>query len=427
MNPFHWGYEFDEIIETRGGFDVIIANPPWEIFKPQDKEFLAPYDARVSKNTMSIKELEEIKSALLKQKPVREAFLEYESRFPHQSAWFRAAPEYGHQSAKVGGKKTGSDINLYKLFLERCFHLLRVGGHCGIVIPNGFYKDLGATGLRRMLFDQSQVESMVSLSNEKFIFEGVHHSFGLLFLNFTKGGRTERFRATFRINPREAIRGNEFDSFVSHDENFVVISSEIIGALNAETRSVLEFRSPADVRIVEKMLKFPSLSTQIEGAWNLRLTNEFHITNDSSAFRTAPGENSLPLLTGKMFNQYELTGEHSGYWIEEAEGRAILLGRNRDVAQALDYQSYRWVHRRIARSTDTRTLISTIAPPMVFTEVNSTTIKVSESGIDALEQCYWCGLANSMVVDWLLRQSVSSTLNIVLSVSVANSAFVVEG
>lgn len=29
LTPFHWGYEFDEIIETRGGFDVIITNPPW--------------------------------------------------------------------------------------------------------------------------------------------------------------------------------------------------------------------------------------------------------------------------------------------------------------------------------------------------------------------------------------------------------------
>lgn len=34
QRPFHWGYEFDEIIQKRGGFDAIITNPPWEIFKP---------------------------------------------------------------------------------------------------------------------------------------------------------------------------------------------------------------------------------------------------------------------------------------------------------------------------------------------------------------------------------------------------------
>lgn len=33
------------------------------------------------------------------------------------------------------------------------------------------------------------------------------------------------------------------------------------------------------------------------------------------------------------------------------------------------------------------------------------------SGINAVEQCYWCAVANSFVLDWLLRQSVASTLN----------------
>ena len=92
-------------------------------------------------------------------------------------------------------------------------------------------------------------------------------------------------------------------------------------------------------------------------------------------------------------------------------GRRVLLGKTADTGQRLDYQGYRWLHRRIARSTDTRTLISTIAPPRVFTEVNSTTLKVIDSGINPIEQCYWCGVANSMVLDWLLRQSITTTLN----------------
>ena len=39
QHPFHWGFEFDEILNTRGGFDAIITNPPWETFKPYAKEF----------------------------------------------------------------------------------------------------------------------------------------------------------------------------------------------------------------------------------------------------------------------------------------------------------------------------------------------------------------------------------------------------
>lgn len=361
---------------------------------------------------MSIKEFEAEQARLLQDKNIRADWLAYQSRFPHMSAYFRGASDYQYQSATVGGKRTGSDINLYKLFTERCFALLREGGHCGIVIPNGIYKDLGATGLRNMLFDHTQVDSMISLSNEKFLFEEVHHSFGLLFLNFIKGGNTQALRATFRINPREAIAADDFSSFVENEDNYIELSAALIGAMNAETRSVLEFRSATDVTIVNKMLANPALGKHIEGLWNVKLTNEFHMTNDSAAFKTTPAPNRLPLFTGRMFNQFENTSEHSGYWIDEAEGRSVLLGKTTaDTGQPMDYQSYRWLHRRIARSTDSRTLISTIAPPRVFTEVNSTTLKVKESGINAVEQCYWCAVANSFVLDWLLRQSVASTLN----------------
>lgn len=411
QTPFHWGYVFDKIMQERGGFDIVLANPPWEGFKPQAREYFSPFSESISKKNMSIKAFEAEQARLLLNPDIRSGWLAYQSRFPHMSAYFRSTKEYRFQSAVVAGKKTGSDINLYKLFTERCFALLRTGGHCGIVIPNGLYKDLGATGLRNMLFDHTQVDSLISLSNEKFIFEEVHHSFGLLFLSFTKGGKTEKLRATFRINPREAIKADEFGTFVNDESNFIELSAKLIGSMNAETRSVLEFRGAADVNIVNKMLQFPSLGEKLDGVWNLQLTREFDMSMNSKAFKSEFATNRLPLFTGRMFNQFEMTSEHSGYWIDEAEGRRVLLGKTPDTGQKLDYQGYRWLHRRIARSTDTRTLISTIAPPMVFTEVNSTTVKVIASGINAIEQCYWCGLANSLVLDWLLRQSITTTLN----------------
>ena len=186
QTPFHWGYVFDDIVQRRGGFDIILANPPWEVFKPQAKEFFAEYSGVVTKNKMTIKEFEKEQSKLLQNAEVRAAWLAYESRFPHLSQWFRAAPEFKHQSAVVGGKKTGSDINLYKLFVERSFHLLRAGGHCGIVIPSGIYTDLGAKGLRDLLFGNTQIEGLFCFENRKEVFEGVHRSFKFVVLTFEK-------------------------------------------------------------------------------------------------------------------------------------------------------------------------------------------------------------------------------------------------
>lgn len=404
QTPFHWGYVFDEIMQKRGGFDIVLANPPWEVFKPQAKEFFAEYSELVSKNKMTIKEFEKESAKLLKTPEVREAWLAYESRFPHLSQWFRTAPEFKHQSAIVGGKKTGSDVNLYKLFVERSFHLLRPGGHCGIVIPSGIYTDLGAKGLRDLLFTQTEIQGLFCFENRKEIFEGVHRSFKFVVLTFEKGATTTRFPAAFmRHDVAELSRFPK--------EGALSLDVALIQRLSPDSHSVMEFKSTLDVQIAEKMLQFPLLGEKINDTWNLSLTREFDMTNDSHLFNTEPGPGRLPLFTGKMFHQFELTNVHSGYWIDEAAGRASLAGKKGDPNQTMDFQSYRWVHRRIARNTDTRTLISTITPPNVFTEVNSTIAKVIETNFTMPQMLFWAGISNSFVFDWFLRQSVTTTLN----------------
>ena len=433
--PFHWGYVFDDIVQKRGGFDIILANPPWEVFKPQAKEFFAEYSGLVSKNKMNIKEFEKEQGKLLQNAEVRDAWLAYESRFPHINKYFRTTPEYGHQIAVVDGRKIPTDLNLYKLFLERCFQLARLGGHCGIVIPSGIYTDLGAKGLRDMLFEQTQIEGLFCFENRKAIFEGVDSRFKFVVLTFEKsavprlqqtgeanasappndllapqaveeanGGGTRNFPAAFmRLNIEELSRFPE--------EGAIQMDVALIKRLSPDSHSMMEFKSPVDIEIVEKMSRFPTLGQQIDGTWNLRLTREFHMTDDAFRFKTSPAPGLLPLFTGKMFHQFEPTAEHSGYWIDEAEGRRALLKGEPDTGQKMDYEGYRWLHRRIASNTNERTLISTITSPKVFTEMNSTTMDVAATGMNLVEMCSWCAISNSFVLDWMLRQSVTTTLN----------------
>ncbi len=65
LHPLHWGYEFDEILNKRGGFDAIITNPPWEIFKPNGKEFFEQHSDVVSKKNMAIHDFEKEQAKLL--------------------------------------------------------------------------------------------------------------------------------------------------------------------------------------------------------------------------------------------------------------------------------------------------------------------------------------------------------------------------
>ena len=409
LQPFHWGYEFDEVMDGRGGFDVIITNPPWEIFKPQAREFFADYSDVVSKSKTDIKEFEKEQERLLQLPEVQAAWLEYQSRFPHVSAWYRAAPQFINQIAVVNGKKAGTDINLYKLFTEQCFNLLRDGGECGIVIPSGIYTDLGAKQLREMLFTQTQVHSLFGLSNEKYIFEGVHHGFKICFLVFRKGDKTTTFEGAFRINTREAVTPENLGSFLVDSNQYLSISVPLVRRLAPDSLSIMEFKSELDVRIAEKMLHFPLLGENVSNRWQLQLWNEFHMTNDSHLYRKEFKSGRLPLYEGKMIHQFTHQWEsaQARYWIDEKEGRVALLGKVKDIGQKLDYQQYRLAFRDVAASTNARTMIMTVLPPGVFCPHTMSLEKINER-ITASERLSICALMNSFVVDASLRHSVTA-------------------
>ena len=254
---------------------------------------------------------------------------------------YRSAEQYKNQISIVNGKKAGTDINLYKLFLEQCFNLLRKGGKCGIILPTGFYMDLGAKQLREMLFSECEVENIFGLSNERFIFEGVDHRFKFCLIDFEKGTLTNAFNAAFRIDPREAIKPNDLDRFLNDQSEQVEIPISLVRKLSPDSISVMEFKNKTDIKIAEKMFKFPLLGEKIEDKWNLKLTAEFHMTNDSHLFKTEPAKGRLPLYEGKMIHQFTHQWGQPKYWLNEDEARKKLLGRSEDIKQILSYSGNR--------------------------------------------------------------------------------------
>lgn len=433
QTPFHWGYVFDDIVQTRGGFDIVLANPPWEVFKPQAKEFFAEYSDVVSKNKMNIKDFEKAQATLLQNPEVCSAWLDYESRFPHMSAWFRAAPEFAHQSAVVNGKKTGSDLNLYKLFVERCFHLLRAGGQCGIVIPSGIYTDLGAKGLRDLLFTKTQIQGLFCFENRKTIFEGVDSRFKFVVLTLEKSKPIRLLQAGERnasAAPNDLLADQAIEkaggggtvsfpaAFMRHDvaelarfpqEGAIQMDVDLIRKLSPGSYSVMEFKGPTDITIAKKMLQFPLLGETIAGTWNLKLTREFDMTNDSHLFKTEPAVGRLPLYEGKMIHQFESRLASPRFWVDETEARKALCGRAGDTGQTLAYSQSRFGVRAISRNTDSRTLIAGPIPQNAFSG-NSLLVAgklENTAGLSALLQA----ILNSFVFDYWIRLTVSANLN----------------
>jgi hypothetical protein len=292
--------------------------------------------------------------------------------------------------------------------VEQCVNLLSENGECGLVIPSGIYTDLGTKQLREMLFSQTKITSLFCFENKKAIFEGVHKSFKFVVLTFENGNKTLSFPARFMRHDVGELR-----SFP--DDDCIHISVDLIKRLSPDSISVMEFKSDLDIFIAEKMSRFPLLGEEIQDKWNLKLTAEFHMTNDSHLFKTEPGKGRLPLYEGKMIHQFNHKFAEPRYWVEEEEGRKAVLGKNGvDKRQMLDYQYYRLGFRDIARNTDIRTMIATV-DTCSFHGNKLPNVKIfDDSGnkiIDYKSQLLVCSFFNSFVLDWLLRTKVSSTVN----------------
>lgn len=439
LQPFHWDYEFDDIMRSRGGFDVILANPPWDIFKPNSKEFFLEHSDIITRNNMRIEEFEKEQKKLLKKPEIRKAWLEYLARFPHVSAFYRSAEQYKNQISMVGGKKAGTDINLYKLFVEQSLNLLRTGGQLGIVVPGGLYSDLGTKRLREALFDENQLHALFGLSNEKFLFQGVHHAFRFCLLVATKGNRTERFNAAFRINPREAVKVVELSEFLRDHRQHLELTPDFVRKTSPDSLSVMELKNPTDVAVVEKMLLYPMLGAELADAWKVELANEFHMTNDSDLFKASSGDDRLPLFEGKVIHQYDHCMAAPRYWVSELDGRSRLTSSRirrlkaviqdaeakidaEELSPSLDYEHYRFGFRDVSHSANERSMICTVLPRKVFA---GNTLNLSRPIRDEINDGKWrevptlahevmlyiVAVFNSFVADWFLRQRISAHLN----------------
>jgi hypothetical protein len=437
LHPFHWGFEFDEVINKNGGFDAIITNPPWEIFKPISKEFCYDIDPTVERRGTDIKDFEKKLAELLKVPENRERYVEYLSQFPHVSAYFRQAKQYENQISVINGKKTGTDINLYKLFLEQCFNLLREGGECGIVLPSGVYSDLGTRQLREMLFTRSTITGLFCFENRREIFEGVHRSFKFVVLTFAKEGNTKKFPAAFM---RHDVK--DLEHFPRNDG--MQIDVNLIRRLSPTSLSIIEFKTDFDVTIAEKMAKFPLLGERLDDKWNMQLTAEFHMTNDSGLFNQQPAKNRLPLYEGKMIWLFDHGLEEPRYWIDKDAGRIKLLSpRLKAIKKLLEeygldeddfdeediilgYQSYRLGFRAVTGATNERALVVSVVPQNVFCG-NSliVSIPVADRIIEKGNIPKWAqlrmytpsellacvALMGSYVCDWFIRQKILTNMN----------------
>lgn len=409
---FHWPLEFPDIMD-RGGFDVVLGNPPWERVKLQEKEFFASRDPEISDapNAAARRKLISVLANSEVGSRERTLFAEFEEA----KRLAEAASLFARESGRYPLTGRG-DVNTYPLFAEHFINSINQKGRAGIIVPTGLITDYSTSIFFSDLVSSNKLVQSLAFDNQKKIFPGIHSDTPFTLLTMGKSEGDTEFAAYLLLREHMDDRRRRYK-----------LTSAQIERINPNTKTAPVFRARADAELTAKIYdRIPVLldnSRGLEGnPWNVSFLRLFDMSNDSELFETVPENGLIPLYEAKMIHQFDhrwatCEGENSQdcstdskrdpyfeplprYWVPEA-----------DVSQRLSDKNWnrQWLMgiRGITNATNERTIIGSIWP--YSGAGNSCHVWVVDQKFSVKLIAALYGNLCSLTLDFIARQKVGGT------------------
>lgn len=166
QNKFmHWELEFADLFAERGGFDLIIGNPPWIKITWNEQSVLSDRQPLFAVKKLSAAQTTKYRAETLQYADVRQLyFAEFEEMSGEQN-FLNAVQNY----ADLKGQQT----NLFKCFLPQAWMYNAECGVSAFIHPEGVYDDPKGGALREKLYPRLRYH--FQFANERKLFPEVHH------------------------------------------------------------------------------------------------------------------------------------------------------------------------------------------------------------------------------------------------------------
>lgn len=166
LSPFHWGFYGHQVL-SRGGFDVVICQPPWGALQGSPEGFFAAFEDLFERKGITLEAFCHHRKQLLTiDSDLATAWRDYSGQFTYLSDYFRRALGY---QVSAQPPPTQAQMRLYKarLLLERAQQLLRPGGIGAFLLPADLWHQDNAERLRAWLHAENHILAVVELSNHQ--------------------------------------------------------------------------------------------------------------------------------------------------------------------------------------------------------------------------------------------------------------------
>ncbi|EOJ8669027.1 class I SAM-dependent DNA methyltransferase [Providencia stuartii] len=164
---FHWDLEFCDLFAERGGFDLMLGNPPWLKVEWQEAGVLGDYEPEFVLRKLSASKLAMLRVDTFNQIPALEAAWrsEYEGCEGMQN-FLNAQQNYP--------VLRGVQTNLYKCFLPQAWRLGSQNGVAGFLHPEGIYDDPKGGQLRASVYPR--LRAHFQFQNQHMLFPIAHRA-----------------------------------------------------------------------------------------------------------------------------------------------------------------------------------------------------------------------------------------------------------
>ncbi|MDD3018126.1 MAG: N-6 DNA methylase [Comamonas sp.] len=327
---FHWWLAFPQVA-AKGGFAVMLGNPPWERIKLQEEEFFAtrsPLVAAAKNKAERAKRIELLRQGLLLHtlypdveaaeglSPPNRAEMRLYEDFIAARRGAEAASLYAHDSGRYPLTGVG-DVNTYALFAESLFQLTAPQGRAGFIVPTGIATDDSTKAYFGHISQTGRLASLLDFENSEAVFPAVHRSYK--FSLMTLGAAEAAEFVCFATQVAQATDPRR--RFTLTPDEFRLI--------NPNTRTCPVFRSQRDAELTKKLYRAaPVLIREAEwvgegkdarctapeaNPWGITFQRMLDMSNDSHLFADSPAQahasaptpRRLPLYEAKMVHQFD--------------------------------------------------------------------------------------------------------------------------
>lgn len=310
-----------------------------------------------------------------------------------------------------GRKLQGSgELDLYKLFLELGIGLCATDGVLAMLVPAGLIRSQGTEPLRRELIGASAELSIDVIENRQRHFD-IDSRFKFLAVVAT---RSTQNATTIQL--RVADRDGRLPA------RAVSIGTSALKAVSPDL-TLPEVRSKKEWNLYRRIARAGQAMNARGGPWVATFTREVDMTNDAIHFIAGTSSEGLPLVEGRHVAQfrtrakaYQSGSGRAAKWnaVPRRESKALVTQwriRKEDLSDTAKGNAARSRvgFCDITGQTNERSLMAARVPAGVVCGNKVPTVRFADDRPE--REDLFIAVANSFVVDWMIRRRITTTIN----------------